>query len=325
MESATQIRSTSSPKSTGQCVNVRCVSQGIILSQRDVSILRLLDLTPATAAHVRKASVTFEGEPFRDERRVRERLQVLGDAGLVKSWPAAVPGGGLMSYYRLTIEGHRAASLDSTEAPPRTSLQEIAPSRFRHAMATADTIVHTLAACHERGVKVQRAIGDGRLTLAIGEYRQQPDFHFQLGYAGRTFNLVFEIDNATEPLDSRREQSIRTKILGYETYQNWVFKTWKDSGGNGPRLGFRVVFLTLGTERANHILWLARDLARDPNRRLVYATTQDEYLSEPNAVTKPILNDHQGHWQALVNSQPSSGFARDPIRLIRPFAQPISL
>ena len=84
---------------------------------------------------------------------------------LVKSWPATVSGGGLMSYYRLTIESHRAASLDSTEAPPRTSLQEISPSRFRHAMATADAIVHTLAACHERGVKVQRAIGDGRLTL----------------------------------------------------------------------------------------------------------------------------------------------------------------
>ena len=78
---------------------------------------------------------------------------------LVKIWPAAVPGGGLMSYYRLTIEGYRAASLDSTEAPPRTSLQEIAPSRFRHAMATADAIVQTLAACRERGVKVQPAMG----------------------------------------------------------------------------------------------------------------------------------------------------------------------
>ena len=84
---------------------------------------------------------------------------------LVKSWPAAVSGGGLMSYYRLTIEDHRAASLDSSEAPPRASLQEIAPSRFRHAMATADAIVQTLAACHERGAKVQRAIEDGRLPF----------------------------------------------------------------------------------------------------------------------------------------------------------------
>ena len=102
-------------------------------------------------------------------------------------------------------------------------------------------------------------------------------------------------------------------------------RSWNESGRNGPRLGFRVIFLTMGTERANHILWLARDLARDSNRRLVYATTQEEYLSEPQAVTKPTLNDHHGQWQALVNSQPSSSFVREPIRLIRPFAQPISL
>ncbi len=301
------------------------MSQGIILSHRDFSILRLLDLTPATAVQLRKASVTFDGETFRDERRVRERLQTLTDAGFVRSWQTAVPGGGLISIYRLTLEGHRAAFAESTEAPPRSNLKEIAPSRVRHAMATADAIVHTLAACHERGVQVHRAVGDGRLTLEIGEYRQQPDFHFQLGYAGKTFNLVFEIDNATEPLDSRREQSIRTKILGYQSYQDWVMRSWHESGRNGPRLGFRVVFLTLGTERANHILWLARDLARDPNRRLVYATTQDEYLSEPNAVTRPMLNDHHGHWQALVNSQPSSLFVREPVRLVRPVAQPNGL
>lgn len=259
----------------------------------------------------------FDGELFRDERRVRERLQALADAGFVRNWPAASPGGGLVSIYRLTLDGYRAAFPESAEAPPRSSLHAIAPSRVRHTLATADAIVHTLAACHERGVKVQRAVGDGRLTLEVGEHRQQPDFHFQLGYAGKTFNLVFEIDNATEPLDSPREQSIRTKILGYQSYQDWVMHSWNESGRNGPRLGFRVVFLTLGAERANHILWLARDLARDPNRRLVYATTQDEYLSEPQAVTKPILIDHHGGWHALVDVYPTSHFLREPVRLAR--------
>ena len=192
-------------------------------------------------------------------------------------------------------------------------------------MATADAIVHTLVACHERGVLVQRTIGDGRLTLLVGEHRQQPDFHFQLGYGGRTFNIVFEIDNATEPLDSQREQSIRTKIVGYETYQDWVLRLWKESGEQGIRPAFRVVFLTTGIERVNHMLWLARELARNPDRRLVYATTQDVYLGEPHAVTQPILNDHHGHWQALVNAQPSSDFLREPVRLSRPVAPPRGL
>ena len=301
------------------------MSQAVILSKRDLALLRLLDLTPATALQIRKASVTFGEEPFRDERRVRERLQTLGDVGLVRSFPAAISGGGAMSYYRLTNEGYRVAIPESVDEPHRSSLNEIAPSRLRHAMVTADAIVHTLVACYERGVRVLQTTGDGRLTLSIGEYRQQPDFHIQLAFAGRTFNLVYEIDNATEPLDSHREQSIRTKILGYETYQDWVLRSWRDSGEQGPRPSFRVVFLTTGAGRANHILWLAHELARNPDRRLVYATTQDAYLSEPHAVTAPILNDHDGYWQALVDPQPSSKFHRDPVRLTPPIAVPTGL
>ena len=297
------------------------MTQTINISGRDMSLLRFLDLTPATAVQIRKVSMTFEGEAFRDERRVRERMQALADAGLVKSWSAAISGGGLMSYFRLTLEGYRAAFPESVDGPPRTSLNEIAPSRVRHAMATADAIVHTLVACYERGVQVQRTLGDGRLTLQVGEHRQQPDFHLQLCYGGKVFNFVFEIDNATEPLDSHREQSIRTKILGYETYQDWVLRLWKESGEHGERPGFRVVFLTRGTDRANHILWLARELARNKDRRLVYATTQDIYVGEPLAATQAIMNDHHGDWRALVDPQPSSRFFREPIRLTQPVAQ----
>ncbi len=301
------------------------MTQDVVLSPRDLALLRLLDLTPATAVQIRKASVTFGGDPFRDERRVRERMQSLGDAGLVHSFPAAIPGGGVMLYYRLTQEGFRSAFQDAVDNPPRISLHEIAPSRLQHAMVTTDAIVQTLVACHERGVRVLKSTGDGRLTLAIGEHRQQPDFHMQLAFAGRFFNLVFEIDMATEPLDSHREQSIRTKILGYETYQDWVLRSWKDSGEPGPRPSFRVVFLTTGAERANHILWLAHDLARNQDRRLVYATTQDAYLGDPHAVTAPLLNDHHGHWQALVDPQPSSRYAREPVRLTPPIAVPHGL
>lgn len=299
--------------------------QGVLLSDRDLALLRLLDLTPATAMQIRKASVTFGDEPFRDERRVRERLQTLAEVGLVRAFPAGMPGGGVMHYYRLTQEGYRAALPEAVDNPPRVTLNEIAPSRLRHAIATAEVIVHTLVASHERGVRVLKTTGDGRLTLSIGEHRQQPDFHVQLGFAGRYFNLVFEIDMATEPLDSHREQSIRTKILGYETYHDWVLHNWKLGGSQGPRPSFRVVFLTTGAERANHILWLASDLARNRDRRLVYASTQDQYLSELHALTAPIFNDHHGYWQALVDPQPTSKFRREPIRLTPPIALPHGL
>lgn len=291
------------------------MSQPVILSKRDLALLGLLEMTPATAAQVRKASVTFPVEPFRDERRVRERLQALASAGLVRSFPSAVSGGGLLHYYRLTTDGFRILQPEVDQAPPRTLISEVAPSRFRHAMATAEVIVHTLVSCHEAHVRILQYHGDGKLLLTIGEYRQQPDCHFQLEQAGRFFNVLFEIDNATEPLDSPREHSIRTKLLGYEAYQDWVMRCWQEHGRQGPRPYFRVVFLTLGTGRANHILWLAGQCARNKDRRLCYAATQDEYLAEPRAVTTPLFNDHHGHWQSLVNVTPSAPFLRAPVRL----------
>ena len=208
-----------------------------------------------------------------------------------------------------------------TESPTRTNFNEVAPSRVRHAMATADAIAHTINCCHVGGVEILRSLGDGRLVLEVGEHRQLPDFHFQLRKAGKTFNLVFEIDNATEPIDSKREQSIRSKILGYETYQNWVLGLWSKSGRVGPRPSFRVVFLTIGADRANHMLWLAHELAYTKDRRLVYATTQDNYLGDMLAVTHPIFNDHLGDWQSLVNYQATSGFLRERVRLKRPIAR----
>jgi hypothetical protein len=71
------------------------MSHAVVISKRDAEVLSLLEMTPATAAHLQQASVTFVGEPFRDERRVRERMQALGEAGLVQDFPAAVAGGGL--------------------------------------------------------------------------------------------------------------------------------------------------------------------------------------------------------------------------------------
>jgi len=296
------------------------MSQAVVLSKRDLALLALLEMTPATAAQIRKASSAFPEGAFRDERRVRERMQALSQAKFVWNFPAAVSGGGLMHYYRLTYQGLRVLHPENDEHSIRLTVSRISPSRLDHTLTTAEVIVHLLVACHHSHVRVLQFHGDGRLTLAIGEYRQQPDCHFQLEHGGRVFNVLFEVDNATEPLDSLREQSIRTKILGYESYQNWVLRSWKESGKIGRRPAFRVVFLTRGTERASHILWLARRLAKNPDRRLCYAATQDAFLGEPLAVTTSLFNDHHGHWQSLVNLHPSAEVLRAPIRLSPPLA-----
>jgi hypothetical protein len=297
------------------------MSNPIYISDRDRALFKLLEMTPATALHLRKASVTFPDEPFRDERRVRERLQSLSQCGFVRAFPIAVSGGGLSQYYRLTLLGYRAIHPYETQQPSRMTVTEIAPSRFAHAMAVADIIVHILVACHASRVSIVQFHGDGRLVLSIGEYRQQPDCHFQFEFAGKLFNVLFEIDNATEPLESSREHSIRTKLLGFEAYQDWVLETWKRLGRNSLEPRFRVVFLTKGNIRAKHILWLARQCAKNPERRLCLASTQAEYLSEQKPVTSPILIDHQGTWQSLIDLHPTSQFTRKPVRLSPPLAQ----
>jgi hypothetical protein len=170
-------------------------------------------------------------------------------------------------------------------------------------------------------VRVSKYHGDGKLTLAAGAYHQHPDCHFQFDSSGKIFNVLFEVDNATEPLDSLREQSIRTKLLGYECFQDLVMRGWREAGKKGERPAFRVVILTKGAERARHILWLARACARNPDRRLCYATTQEVFLAEPLAVTEPIVNDHHGAWQSLVDLFPTSRFLREPIRLSPPLAR----
>ena len=298
----------------------RLMTNFILPTARDLALLRLLELTPVTAAQIKIASVTFPGEAFRDERRVRERLQSLIETGFVRKFPVGIDGGGLLHYYRLSREGFRLLHADDHEEFHSKAVAEIAPSRFRHAMTTADVMVHILLAGHQSRIRVLQSHGDSQLTLAVGEYRQQPDCHFQLEHSGKIFNLLFEIDNATEPLNSHREQSIRTKLLGYEAYQDWVLQAWRENRWGTPRPVFRVVFLTAGIDRAKHILWLAAKCARNPDRHLCYAGIQESFLGEPKALTLPILNDHHGRWQALVELQPSSRFLREPIRLTPPLA-----
>src|SRR5438105_3672691 len=82
------------------------------------------------------------------------------------------------------------------------------------------------------------------LTQSVGQYSQQPDFHSQFRYGSRTFNVLFEVDRATESIDSFSDQSIRQKLLGYEAYQDMIWQAWKRSGEQGMRPYFKVAFLT---------------------------------------------------------------------------------
>lgn len=294
------------------------MTNAVILSGRDQSLLRLLARTPATTSLILKASETFSGEPFSDDRRVRERLQTLAESGLIRSFPATHGVGGPVHWYKLTAEGYRTVHGAETMLPHRSRFEAIPPSRFQHTQALAEIIVHSLVAAHRDRCTVPFFQGEGEARIDVASHTFCPDCFFQFGLAGKQFNCYFEIDQSTESIDSNAEQSIRTKLLNYETYQDSLVAWWKGQGERGPRPYFRTVFLTRSQERAYHILWLAQTCARNFDRHLVYAATQDDYLTEPRALQSPLFLDHRGRWQSLVNLHPTSNFHRAPIRLTRP-------
>jgi len=299
----------------------KSTSCALVLTARDQDLLRLLDRTPATAAQLLKASQAFAGEPFRSERRVRERVQALARLRLVHSYALAVSGGGLANYYKLTAEGYRMVHGPEAELPHRSFFAELSPSRLMHTLELSDVIVHSLVSAHTHQIQLTKFHRENELVLEVGQHRTSPDCHLQFSASGRMFNILIELDRSTESLDSAAVNCIRRKLVAYEAYQDYAWSLWKQGGARGPRPYFRVAFLTTTVERAYHVLALARDCARNPDRRLCYAATLDSYLAESDAVRIPFFLDHHGCWQALVNLHPSSEFARARVR-IPPFVQP---
>jgi hypothetical protein len=285
-----------------------------------LALLTLLDRTPATAAQIMKVSVSFGEDPFRNERRVRERMQALGKIGIVRAFSLSIAGGGAANYYKLTPEGFRIVHGSDTPLPHRSFFASLPPARLLHTQELADLIVHTLVCAHMHRVQVSSFHRENELLLETGTHRVAPDCHVQFSAGGRTFNVLFELDRSTESLDSHAANSIRTKLLAYEAYQDYVWGLWKSGGSHGLRPYFRVAFLTKTVERAHHILALARQTARNPDRHLCYALTSEGFLTEPDAVRAPIFLDHHGRWQALVNLYPSAHFTRSPVR-IAPYVQ----
>ena len=111
---------------------------------------------------------------------------------------------------------------------------------------------------------------------------------------------------------------MRNKILAYEQFYDHVLARWKCGDIEGPRPKIRVLFWTDSTERAEHILYAASRLARNPDRFLVYATTMDLYLNEDDALMAPIFVDHRGNYQAIVDVYPTSEFLRKPVEIRAP-------
>jgi hypothetical protein len=270
-----------------------------------------------------QASSSFDGGPFLDDRRLRERLQSLIEAGVVRSWTTAHAGGGLQNYYKLTPLGFDLRYGEAAARPSRAFFAEVSPSFVLHTFRLADAIVETVRACHARRVTIEQFIRENELDFKAGDERVQPDCFFRLSAQGRSFNLAFEIDNSTESLVSHAVNSIRQKLRVYHAYQDLLLSQWLTQGKRWERPRFRVIFLTQTITRAYHILSFAAECVGQQSRRLVYAATHDAYVTDADPLFAPIFLDHLGCWHSLVDLHPTAPCQRSPVRLTRPLESPL--
>lgn len=262
--------------------------------------------------------MTFEGGPFLDERRLRERLEALCRAGVTRSFALAQSGGGLQNYYKLTPLGFELACGTEAARPGRAFYAEVSPSLLVHTFRVAEAIVEILRACSKNRVSIERFIHENDLTFTAGDQQVQPDCFFRLSTSGRTFNLAFEIDNSTASIDSHAVNSIRNKLSVYHAYQELMLSQWNAGGQRWECPRFRVVFLTPTVERAYHILAYAADMTPSKERRLVYATTHENFVTADHPLHAPLFLDHTGNWQSLIDLHPTAPYVKAPVRLTHP-------
>ncbi len=265
-------------------------ARAILLTPRDHDILAALERSPLTASQLLTLSQTFV-LPFTDERRVRERMQLLVAAGRVRRWFYATAGRGALGYYTLSPLGYRLLHGDDDHYFPKRAFGPVGIARQFHALKLADFIVHTTIAAYHAGLRMTGFYRENACCLRLAEECLFPDCAFQLvTQTGFHFSYFVEIDNSTEVIRSDHDRdSWERKLRLYDQFQ-----------ATTPQR-FRVLIVTTrSSERARHILDAANTMLSNPQRSLVYGIGLSEYLARPDALTSACFRDHVGRRRALV-------------------------
>jgi len=271
-----------------------------------MELFAALDRCPLTALQLLKVSQTF-AVPFTAERCVRERLLRLCVAGRVRRGIYATASRGALGYYSLTSLGYRL--LHGRDAiPPRRLGHPIALASQSHTQALADVLVHTAVSAHQAGIAIAHFTGENMLQLTLGNEHLYPDSAFQLVLPpplatttneepvdGRddvqTFSFYLELDNGSQAVHSTKDlESWERKLRFYDRLQDQSEER------------FRVLVIsTKSSERLDHILRLAAETTRLPERSLVYGATLSRYLAD-NPVVFARVQNHRGLKVSLLPS-----------------------
>ena len=254
-------------------------------------------MAPLTAKQLRKLS-TIWPHPFKALRTARERLQSLGDLGLLRVYRyATLYPGQPEQYYVLTREGFQTLHGPDVQPPTKGHFAELAISWQAHSRGLADFLVHLLVAADRSNVSVSGLYRENSLQLTAGDESVYPDVAFVLvTNDGQEYRFFVEIDCGTERLQS---------VISDRTWERKarIYNRLQDEHKDNR---FRVLVVTVraGTDRLSNILKTASAVHRDPNRTLFLGVTMFAMLSSEHAATAPIFIDHRGRPQSLVPDRP---------------------
>ena len=267
-------------------------ARGWQITPRDREMLAALDYGPLTGRQLEKLSDTW-AEPFPSARMVRERLQRMAEAKLVKPhYYAVIRSIKPENYYVLTRRGYQLVHGPDSEPPTKGYCSPVTLVRQCHQQALSDFIVHTAVGAHRSGTNLTGFRRENTIRLDAGGKSVYPDCSFLLAAKDETFRFFAEIDTGSERVRSDKDtDSIERKLRTYDAFQ-----TVK------PGTRFRVLFVCLqnSRDRMLHILETAARVISDPNRTLFYGITLTDYLTTLYPVTSPRFLDHRGGTHSLV-------------------------
>jgi hypothetical protein len=261
-----------------------------LVTDRDLEILATLERFPLTALQLLKLSRTF-ALPFTEERRVRERLQVLAVAGRVRRWRYAIAGPGAPAYFTLSPTGWALLHGVKADAASKRAFAELGVARQFHSFALAEFLVHFFVAAHAAGHEVLDFEREHACRLQVGTETLCPDAGFRLRLkSGRLFRYFVELDNSTERVRSLSvPDTWQRKLRLYERF----------AATTGER--FRLLIVTTKSkERLEHLLAFAGAQAANKQRSLACGTFLPEFLAALEPLCERCFLDQQLAAAALL-------------------------
>ena len=192
--------------------------------------------------------------------------------------------------------------------PSRSFFRPVSLSLQEHTRAISDFLVKLNVDANRQGISVGGFYRENALELCLGARKMKPDCAFQLvDHTGRDFNYLVEMDCGSEPIRSKKQrESLEQKIRFYDEYQDQTDKR------------FRVLVLfTKSPSRLNRFCHLAKEVVRNPNRTLIYASLLSDYLNCENVLSSSLFLDRNNRLRSLIPQRQKTAKPQSP-RFVKP-------